>query len=574
MAVSVDRRGADTRSVVALSTALTRLAADDLSAADFVRASLELLRGFTGADAIGLWQREHHRFVRYEVRDSPSAFVARGPLRADVVPELLDSDVDEEPSAVVGLSFGVLGASARGDGRGAAGSFWAMDLDAHSATTAQAPSPGAESWGKARGLVLIPMPDAERGTSLMKLEWWLPGRFDAADVARFESVAGLLASSLSLHASRGALRERMKEMSCLYRISQVVNRPDISVDQAMEGLVEILPAAWQHPDVAEARIELDRRVFETKGFVGVDASLSAAIERRGKRRGRVSVGYRTPRPLQDEGPFLREERTLVEGVAREIGLIVERIELQVQEHRLQEQLRHADRLSTIGQLAAGVAHELNEPLASILGYSELALKAPGLPPQVADDLDRVLRSALSARDIIRNLLSFSRQEPTRIDEIQAGDLVRDIVAFFEPRWRRKQIDLALDVVDGLPILRADAAQIRQVLVNLLVNAVQAMPEGGQLSLRVAPMDGGLRFEVADSGVGMSEETRRRAFDPFFTTKDVNEGTGLGLAVVHGIIAAHGGRIDVESAEGIGTRFVVEVPGARVVGPVAGPEEGA
>ena len=182
-----------------------------------------------------------------------------------------------------------------------------------------------------------------------------------------------------------------------------------------------------------------------------------------------------------------------------------------------------------------------------------------MPEQARDDLKKVVRSSLDARDIIRNLLAFARQEPARDDEIEPGEFARDLLAFFAPRWGRKRITVVQEISDRLPVLRADAAQLRQVFVNLLLNAVQAMPEGGTLTVRVGQAAAGLRLQVVDTGSGMSEEVRRRAFDPFFTTKDVNEGTGLGLAVVHGIVAGHGGHIEIESAPGAGSTFTVEIP---------------
>jgi signal transduction histidine kinase len=254
-----------------------------------------------------------------------------------------------------------------------------------------------------------------------------------------------------------------------------------------------------------------------------------------------------------------EEERLIDAVAREVALIVERREAAEEKSRLQGQLIHADRLATIGQLSAGVAHELNEPLGSILGFAQLAQKCPDLPRQAEEDMEKIVSASLYAREVIKKLMVFARQMPSNKVLVSLNRVVEDGLYFLEARCAKAGIEVARDLAPDLPEITADPAQLNQVLVNLVVNAVQAMPAGGTLTVSTGRADSSVTLIVGDTGGGMSDEVRAKIFLPFFTTKEVDEGTGLGLAVVHGIVTAHGGSIDVTSRSGQGTRFEVRLP---------------
>jgi signal transduction histidine kinase len=267
-------------------------------------------------------------------------------------------------------------------------------------------------------------------------------------------------------------------------------------------------------------------------------------------------------PEIGEGPFLKEERSLLDAVAKQVALILDRHEAEQELLRFRDQLWHADRLATLGQLAAGVAHELNEPLGNILGFAQLAQKTPNLPHAAKEDMRKIEAAALQGREIIKKLLVFARQTPPQIKRVNLNQVIEEGLYFFRARCAKQGIELVLELEPGLPELIADPAQLNQALVNLVVNALQAMPEGGRLTLRTETHGAHLSLSVEDTGVGISEEVMGKIFAPFFTTKDVGEGTGLGLPVVHGIVSAHGGSIRVESKEGEGTRFEVHLPLVR------------
>jgi signal transduction histidine kinase len=273
----------------------------------------------------------------------------------------------------------------------------------------------------------------------------------------------------------------------------------------------------------------------------------------------VEIIYTDDMPEFAAGAFLPEEAELIIAVAREIALFIERREADEEKAKLNQQLIHADRLATIGQLAAGVAHELNEPLASILGFSQLIKKYQDLPQPAEQDVERIITASLYAREVIKNLMVFSRQLPARKNRIDLNQVIEDGLYFLEARCEKDGIKVIRNFDSQIPEIVADPSQIKQILVNLVVNAVQAMPNGGSLTISTKVSDGFVVFSVADSGTGIGEDLREKIFLPFFTTKDVDEGTGLGLAVVHGIVSSHGGSISIESQPGLGARFDISMP---------------
>jgi len=232
--------------------------------------------------------------------------------------------------------------------------------------------------------------------------------------------------------------------------------------------------------------------------------------------------------------------------------------------RLEAQLLRSEKLSSVGVLAAGVAHEINNPLTTVLGYAKLLLE--GRPEDDPDRaaLELVADEARRVQEIVRNLLDFSRQEPGQVGPIVLGELMERTLSLVAPDLRKRQVEVERALSPELPAALADARRMEQVLVNLITNAAHAMAGGGTLTVatgrdRARPDE--VYLEVRDTGRGIAPEDQPRVFDPFFTTKEPGEGTGLGLAVSHGIIEELGGEILLESEPGEGSVFRVWLPAA-------------
>ena len=237
---------------------------------------------------------------------------------------------------------------------------------------------------------------------------------------------------------------------------------------------------------------------------------------------------------------------------------------------LEDQLRQAQKMESIGTLAGGIAHDFNNIIAVINGYAELSLLHPGDPNTLHKSVREIKRAAQRASGLVRQILTFSRKAEARFAPLDLNQHSRDLVALLSETFPRNiSFHLALD--EQLPPLLADQNQLQQIVLNLCVNARDAMPAGGAISIstaRVGPADlppallPGRAYAclaISDTGTGMTPEVRARIFEPFFTTKPVNQGTGLGLAVVYGIVASHEGTIEVESQPGIGSTFKVYLP---------------
>jgi two-component system, NtrC family, sensor kinase len=236
-----------------------------------------------------------------------------------------------------------------------------------------------------------------------------------------------------------------------------------------------------------------------------------------------------------------------------------------------DQLRHADRLATVGKLAAGVAHELGTPLNVVSGRAKLVARGQVTGDAVQGNARIIAEQADRMADIVRQLLEFARQREPHKVPTDPRRLAAEILDMLGPLAAKRSVTLALESPDSLPPVELDPAQISQVLSNLVVNAVHATQGPGTVTVeieldgRLAPAaEGGrensrLKITVVDRGSGIDPNIRERIFEPFFTTKDVGEGTGLGLSVAHGIVREHGGVIEVESNPGSGSRFSVYVP---------------
>jgi len=235
----------------------------------------------------------------------------------------------------------------------------------------------------------------------------------------------------------------------------------------------------------------------------------------------------------------------------------------ITEHKkMQAQIITNDRLASIGELISGVAHELNNPLTGVIGFSDLLAGRKDLPDDVKEDIEIINREAKRTANIVKNLLTFARKQPK---ERQPTDINRAIEAVMELRaYEQKVSNLEVNTrfASDLPEIIANAFDLQQVFLNIIVNAEHAMLEAhGKGTITITTVREGdiIRVSLADDGPGISEDHVGRVFDPFFTTKEVGKGTGLGLSICYGTITDHGGRIYVESKPGKGATFIIELP---------------
>jgi signal transduction histidine kinase len=408
-------------------------------------------------------------------------------------------------------------------------------------------------------LILVPFISGEESRGILVLKGGSKEEIFPRKIEYLEDLALTLALASVNRRAQEALRERVKELTCLYDMAKIADDRGLGLDLKLQRIVNLLPVAWHYPDIAVAKIELDGRTYLTPGYNNGRFLQKAEIVIFGKKRGLVEVAYVAGRPEFVEGAFLNEEASLILEVARQVASLVEREESESEKVRLEEQLRHADRLATIGKIAAGVAHELNEPLASILGFAQLSRKALDNPKQVGADLDRIINTSLNAREIVRKLLIFARQMPTQKKQVDINATINEALSLLETRCKNKGIQLVRQLAEYLPTMDADPVQLNQVVVNLVVNAIQAMPYGGTITVQSSFADDSIAISVEDTGTGMTDDVIQHIFTPFYTTKDVQQGTGLGLSVVHGIVSEHGGTIDVASEVNKGSKFIVRLP---------------
>jgi len=229
----------------------------------------------------------------------------------------------------------------------------------------------------------------------------------------------------------------------------------------------------------------------------------------------------------------------------------------------QGELIQAEKLTSLGQMAASIAHEVNNPLAGVLVYTQLLarkLNSGTFTKEGAlESLGKMETEIIRSSRLIRSLLDFARQSPPALREVNANEVLGRALELAAHSAQLQNIQVNKELASSLPNIMADFDQLQQVSINLIMNALQAMPEGGSLTLRTSASDGQLKIEFQDTGQGISKENMRKLFTPFFTTKEKGKGVGLGLAVAYGIIQRHHGRIEVQSKEGEGTTFTIYLP---------------
>ena len=341
--------------------------------------------------------------------------------------------------------------------------------------------------------------------------------------------------TLELRADRG-LSPQMREVNRRLSVGEgIIGRV------ASSGITTVVRDVMGSPDLLPSALETVRR-DRIRGFVCVP------IYARGRMLGTLALGRQTDDPF-DEG-----EVTLLEATAQQIAIALDNA-------RLSSELVHAEKLSAVGELASGVAHEINNPLTTILGLAQLMLSRAELSASVRERIALIADEASRTAAIVQNLLMFARHYPPERRPCSLAAAVHRVMALKSFQLEHDKIRVTLDLGDGQTVW-ADENQIQQVLLNLVQNAHQAMArQSGErlLTVRLRRRERHVAIEVLDSGPGIASHLLSRIFDPFFTTKAPGEGSGLGLSVSYGIVGQHGGRLYAENRPEGGAIFVVELP---------------
>jgi signal transduction histidine kinase/CheY-like chemotaxis protein/uncharacterized protein YigA (DUF484 family) len=338
-------------------------------------------------------------------------------------------------------------------------------------------------------------------------------------------------------------------------------------------------APFQSPDIlADPSLVPPDDVRQRVLAGGTRAYLSVPLRAHGVMNGVLTVGDAAGRV------FTRDEVELLQAFADQAALALDNAQLFERAQRAHADLSHAhaqlvrgETLRAVGELAAGASHHLNNLLAVVLGRIQIALRRfPGI--DLARDLRPAEQAVIDGAEVVKRLARFSRGQPEpTIMAVDLNELVQDVVEMTRPRWQNELEARGIHVetvlqLGSVPPVSADPPSIREVLVNLILNAVDALPAGGRVGVRTWATEAGVHCAVSDTGSGMSPEVRRRAFEPFFTTKGVKS-TGLGLSVNYGIIQRHRGELTIDTEEGKGTTVTFRLPAAtRLARPAAPPAE--
>ncbi len=248
-------------------------------------------------------------------------------------------------------------------------------------------------------------------------------------------------------------------------------------------------------------------------------------------------------------------------LCRSVDAMAEAVQQREEQLKLatRQQIGRSEKLASIGRLAAGVAHEINNPLTGVLTFAHLLKEKPNMDDQDQQDLDLIIHETTRAAEIVSNLLDFARERPPKKEPLEVNDVIRRTVRLIRSQKQFDRINIEEHFTEGIPHVEGDRNQLQQVLLNLSLNSCAAMPEGGEIRIATSAVGSRVQIDVTDTGCGIPDDVLDKIFDPFFSTKPVGKGTGLGLSVSLGIVQQHGGTMEVESEMGKGTRFSIVLP---------------
>lgn len=354
------------------------------------------------------------------------------------------------------------------------------------------------------------------------------------------------------------LKERIKELTCLYNVSSYIANCNLfDLDPTFKAIANSLREAIVYSQEGFVELKLGDDLVYSGKKSDEQVFLIISIKVFNQPYGSIKIGY--PKSKYKENDFLEEEKQLVRTLASEIGNLIERKQILDKEEVTKRQMERADRLSILGEITAGIAHELNTPLANILGFTELLKERFADDAVALNDLDRIISSAIFSREVVKKLMFFSCEMPQQMSLVDINPIIKDAINLIKPSLVKKNIQVLLDFNEPEIHLRVDAIQLTQVVFNLVINALYFSPKDGKIHIEVNNQKREVVFIIKDQGSGINPDISEFVFNPFYTTKPVGEGSGLGLSVVHGIIKSHKGTIKFENNSPSGTVFTLTFP---------------
>ncbi|MBM4446485.1 MAG: response regulator [Chloroflexi bacterium] len=260
--------------------------------------------------------------------------------------------------------------------------------------------------------------------------------------------------------------------------------------------------------------------------------------------------------------YLLKDDINVRLLRRVMRYAIERKRMEVEKGKIEQKAQLASRLASIGELASGVAHEINNPLTGVIGYAQLLLAREDIPEDIRHDIEIINEGAQRVAGIVKKLLAFARQTRPEQRYVNINELIRNSLDLQAYALAANNIKVSLQLAGDLPMTIADPGQLQQVFLNLIMNAQSAMQsarDSGKLLIKTGHADNVIRISFKDNGPGIPKKNLERVFDPFFTTREVGQGTGLGLSACYGIITEHKGKIWAESEPGKGANLIIELP---------------
>lgn len=358
--------------------------------------------------------------------------------------------------------------------------------------------------------------------------------------------------------TKAELKERIKELTCLYEVSSIIVNADVGfLEKTLSAIAFSLKKAFQ--------FEVETEIFITTETLTINTSLiekdvvfiSSEISLFNHVKGKIEAHLKAPKYSTSD--FLQEEQLLLDNVALKLGSLLERIEIQNNETSLKRQMERADRLSILGEITAGIAHELNTPLANILGFAELLKDDLDPNSKSSEDLDKIIKNAIFSREVVKKLMFFACEMPQEMKHVNLVPHIKNAINLLDATFRKEHVKYIVKIEEEALWLRVDPIQLTQIIFNLLINAIYFSPVNGLVTIEAQQTKKDIILMISDEGKGFQPEDLNKIFEPFFTTKPIGDGSGLGLSVVHGIVASHKGKISAENNKNKGAIFTVILP---------------